>query len=194
MKAVYLLLINILFVLSVSTSFAQNVNTSAEKKYNDETYIIDDNTSQNNFRASGAIQKGIKITVANKNKAVFDNTVGGACYVPKETTPLTEVFKKAVSKEKIKSLANNDKNRITIRFSYNVKTGRIIYMWFILSEDVILSDDINSDTCITLRDINKMETLFKEYYFEIPIRCDNKDAEYGGVFYPFIFSKLAAAE
>jgi hypothetical protein len=67
-------------------------------------------------------------------------------------------------------------------------------MWFILSGDVILSDDINADTCITLRDINKLEILFKEYYFEIPIRCDNKDVEYSNVYYPFDFSKLAEEE
>jgi hypothetical protein len=54
---------------------------------------------------------------------------------------------------------------------------------------------MDSKTEITLKDISKLESLFKEYYFDIPEGCVNWEGGiYGNWARAFWFSKLAAEE
>jgi len=177
----------ILFTLFVNIGIAQDVKIiSVEKKYNGKTYIVD-SIAQNTLRSSWNNNK-LPFTIENKNKIDFSKSIFGTCYL-KETTPLSEIFNKAVSKEKIKALALNDKSRIVISFIVDAKTGKVVWTRFI----AFLSDDIDSKTEVTLKDIEKLETLFNNYSFEKPKNCNTR-VDYITWFRPFYFSKLAAEE
>jgi hypothetical protein len=195
MKTIYLLLISILFALFANKSMAQNaIDTFKEKKYEGETYVIN-NMSQSYLRA-GTSQMNKSTNIYNKNKGEAEgHSAAGGCYNLKETTPLTEIFRKTISKDKIKSLASDDKNRIFVSFIYNIKTGKVVHISFML-QGIFLSDDIDSETGITLKDINKLESLFKEYYFSVPGNCVNHETNdiYGNWNQIFRFSKLAEEE
>ena len=192
----YLLLFGILFAISVNTCIAQDSKTiSVEKKYNGETYVID-GVPQSNLRASGETQKRIWLWIANKDTVGFSNGIVGVCHGLKEKTPLADVFKKVISKEKIESLAFDDKNRITANFIYDVKTGQVVWVAFILmGNNIILSDDINSKTDITLKDINNLEKLLKKYHFDVSnLYCEDEKTKYGNWIVPFWFFKLVTEE
>jgi hypothetical protein len=77
---------------------------------------------------------------------------------------------------------------------YDIDTGKVVALHFILRR-VPLTEDLNSETNITLRDIHRLETLFKEYYFDIPVGCVNRETNdhYGNWTVMFWFSKLAEA-
>jgi len=193
----YLLLFGILFAISVNTCIAQDVKTiPIEKKYNGETYVVD-SVPQSYLRSSGETQKRIRIWIINKNKAGIDDAYGSSCYGLKESIPLTDVFKKAISKEKIKPLAFDDKNRITANFTYDVKTGQVVWVAFLLTgNNITLSDDIDSKTDITLKDINNLEKLFKEYHFDVSnLYCESEKTKCNNnLNVSFVFSKLAEEE
>ncbi|GHT54200.1 hypothetical protein FACS189446_3340 [Bacteroidia bacterium] len=194
MKTIYLLLISILFALFANKSIAQNaIDISKEKKYERETYVIN-NMPQSYLRATSQMNKSTNIY--NKNKGeVEGHSAAGGCYGLKETTLLTEIFKKAISKDKIKSLAFDDKNRIFVSFIYNIKTGKVVHVGFML-QGISLSDNVDSETDITLKDINKLESLFKEYCFDVPKDCVNHETHdiYGNWNRIFWFSKLVEEE
>jgi hypothetical protein len=202
MKAIYLLFTMIVLALSVNTVIAQTViktipDNLVERKYDKEIYLINSDTvlSQSSIRSSKEIPGRIYTTIMNKDKGVFNGGASG-CYFLKETTPLTEIFKQAIPKEKIKSLALNDKNGIFITYYYDTKTGKVAHLKFNL-RGIILSDDMDSETDITLKDINKLESLFKEYHFDVSnLYCDklNREIEFGNWNQVFWFSKLAEEE
>ncbi|GHT39819.1 hypothetical protein FACS189437_04330 [Bacteroidia bacterium] len=197
MKTIYLLFTVILWALSFNTGIAQTTvsNDSVEqieKEYKGETYIIN-SSSQNALRGSDNNQMSISTTISNKNEGAFSGSAAGVCYNLKETIPLEEVFKKAISKEKIKSLALSDKNGILIMFYYDMNTGKIAHLRFRLVGNTTLSNDTDSETEITLKDISTLESLFKEYYFNVSEATCEK-FEFGNRYYMFWFSKLAEEE
>jgi hypothetical protein len=197
MKKIHLLCMGMCLVLSVNTGMAQTVNpndsvTKVEKEYKGETYVIN-SSAQNTLRSSKNNQFIMSTTIANKNEGAFSGSGAGVCYNLKKTIPMEEVFKKAISKEKIKSLALGDKNGIIIGFYYDTNTGKVAYMRFILRGNITLSDDTDSETEITLKDINALESLFKEYYFDVSEATCEK-FKFGHWYQPFWFHKLAEKE
>ncbi|GHT39816.1 hypothetical protein FACS189437_04310 [Bacteroidia bacterium] len=201
MKTTHLLVIGILLVLSINTGIAQIVTPDnsiekEEKEYKGETYIIN-RIPHNSLRASGDNQLITSTSIANKERGEMEgHSAAGGCYNLKETTPLENVIKKAISKEKIAFLALNDKNNMVIIFNYNIKTGKVINVHFMLHSNTTLSSDTDSETEITIKDIGKLESLFKEYYFDVPEDCVNRETGdiYGNWARVFWFSKLAEEE
>jgi hypothetical protein len=197
MKTIKLFFTVILGVLSVNTSMAQsNERISVEKEHKGETYIVD-SFPPNNLRGSANSYYRSQ-SIVNKNKEVISHSTISYCLNLKETTPLVDVFKNAISKEKMKSLAYKDqRNMILITFFYDTETGQVVYMWFHL-QGVSLSEAEDSDTNITLEDINSLEKHFKEYYFDVSKAfCQEIKGEkikYGKYMYAFWFSKLAEEE
>jgi hypothetical protein len=197
MKTNYLLLIVILLALSVNTSIAQTVVpndsiTKVEKEYQGETYMIG-NTQNNTLRALETKQKSISTTISNKDEGAFSGAAAGVCYGLKKTIPMEEVFKKAISKEKIKSLSIIDKNGIIITFYYDINTGQVAHLRFRLVGNTQLSNDVDSQTEITLKDIKTLESLFKEYYFDMSETTCEK-FQFGNWMQPFWFYKLVEDE
>ncbi|GHT39821.1 hypothetical protein FACS189437_04340 [Bacteroidia bacterium] len=201
MKTIHLLIAGIVWVLFVNTSIAQTTISNdsiekVEKEYKGETYIIN-HPPQNTLRASGNNQIIRSTSIVNKDRGELEgHSSAGGCYNLKETTPLEDVIKKAISKEKIALLALNDKNRMVIDFDYNIKTGKVIHLHFRLIGNTTLFDDKDSETKITLKDISTLEALFKEYYFDVPENCVNRETGdiYGNWYRVFWFSKLAEEE
>jgi hypothetical protein len=189
------------WTLSVNTGIAQTATSNdlsekVEKEYKGETYIID-RPSQTTLRASGNNQTNISTFIENKDRGELEgHSAAGGCYYLKESAPLDEVIKKAISKKKIESLALNKKNKIVIKFDYNIKTGKIVHLLFIFNSAMRLSDDMDSETEITLKDIHTLESLFKEYYFDVPEDCVNRETGniYGGWTRFFWFYKLTEEE
>jgi hypothetical protein len=52
----------------------------------------------------------------------------------------------------------------------------------------------NSETSITLKDINTLETVLKGYSFNITTHCEREDTEYSNVSFLVRFSKLTEEE
>ena len=201
LKTIYHFITGILLaLLAFHSGMAQNgeikfSNDSVEKNFYKNMYIVN-YQKHTNLRAANS--QTFSVSIYSKIKVHF--TAAGGCYYLKETTPLADVIRKTISKEKIKSLAFNDLNRLFIVFIYDMNTGQVVDLHFIL-RGVPLSDDINSKTEITLRDIYRLETVLKEYRFDIPKGCVNPEANpnnpaahYGNWAMPFTFSKLAEEE
>jgi hypothetical protein len=201
MKPIYVLFIGILWALSVNAGIAQTVASNdlfeeVEREYKGETYIIH-RPSQNTLRASGNNQTNIGTSIVNKDRGELEgHPAAGGCYYLKESAPLEEVIKKAISKKKIESLALNKKNRMEIKFDYNIKTGKVVHLLFMFNSAMRLSDDMDSETEITLKDIHTLESLFKEYYFDVPEDCVNRETGniHGGWMRFFWFYKLVEEE
>ncbi|MDR0543280.1 MAG: hypothetical protein LBH19_13860 [Dysgonamonadaceae bacterium] len=177
MKTIYLLVTGIFWVSAVNAGMAQKnkqtfPNDSVEKKYYAKTYVVNFD-QQNNLRASDSQPPSVSIYNHDLGELAGHSSAGG-CYDIKETTPLTDVIKKVLSKEKIKALALDKKNNIVIKFNYDMNTGQVVHLQFILH--VPFSEDLNSETSLTLRDINQLESLYKEYHFYIPEGCVNREA------------------
>jgi len=192
----YLIVAGIIWAFACHTGLAQDAgktfpNDSVEKKFYKERYDVNDYSSSTNLRSSGPPITSISIW--NKNKDVWRGRLSNSngCSKIKESDPIADVIKKALSKAKIKTLASGDNSRIEIYFFYNVKTGKVVYTGFRLS-GVALSEDIHSETALTLRDIYRLETLLKGYRFIIPEGCANRDTNDScGTFALFFrFSKL----
>ncbi|GHT39817.1 hypothetical protein FACS189437_04320 [Bacteroidia bacterium] len=198
MKTIHLLIAGIVWVLFANTSIAQTTISNdsiekVEKEYKGETYVIN-SSSRNTLRSDGNNQRSASTFIVNKNEGELKgHSAAGGCYGLKETIPLEEVIKKAISKKKITLLSLNEKNKMAIFFYYNIKTGKVINIQFILMGNTPLSKDIDSETEITLKDINTLEALFKEYYFDVPKNCVNRETGdiYGNWARVFWFSKLA---
>jgi hypothetical protein len=201
MKKIHLLLTGILWVLFANTGIAQTTVSNdsvkkVEKEYKGETYIIN-SSAQNTLRSDGNNQRSVSTSIWNKNEGELKgHSSAGGCYGLKETVPLEDIIKKAISKKKIALLALNEKNNIVIVFDYNIKTGKVIHLHFMLHSTTTLSNDTDSETEITLKDISTLETLFKEYYFDVPEDCVNRETGdiYGNRARVFWFSKLAEKE
>jgi hypothetical protein len=200
MKTNYLLLTGIFWAFTFHTSIAQRVENvfpcdSAEIEFYRKTYDVDKDTSasQNGLRSSGSQTTSTYIYNVDKGELTGHSSAGG-CYNLKESTPLADVIKAALSKEKIKLLGSDDRNKIVIYFAYDMNTGKVVFLRFIVRGKP-LSEDLNSETAITLRDIHRLETFFKEYYFDISAGCVNRETNdhYGNWTVMFRFSKLAEA-
>jgi hypothetical protein len=201
MKPIYVLFIGILWALSANVGIAQTVASNdlfeeVEREYKGETYIIH-RPSQTALRASGNNQTNISTFIANKDRGELEgHSAAGGCYYLKESAPLEEVIKKAISKKKIESLAQDKKNNVLIKFDYNIKTGKVVHLLFRFKSTIGLSDDTDSETEITLKDVHTLESLFKEYYFDVPEDCVNRETGdiYGNWMRVFWFYKLAEEE
>ncbi|MDR0543279.1 MAG: hypothetical protein LBH19_13855 [Dysgonamonadaceae bacterium] len=176
MKAIHLFITVILWVSAINAGMAQKnkqtfPNDSVEREYYKKMYDINRH-QYNNLRASDSQPPSVSIH-NNDRGALAGHSSAGGCYNLKETTPVADIIKKVLSKDKIKALALDNKNNIVIIFDYDINTGKVVHLQFILHAP--FSDDLTSETSITLRDINRMESLYKEYYFDIPEGCVNRE-------------------
>jgi len=203
MKTTYYFITGILLaLLSFNSGMAQNgeikfSNDSVENNFYKERYTVN-YQKYTNLRTANS--QTTSVSIYSKYKGPSAGRSAGGCYNLKETTPLVDVIRKVLPKEKIKAWASNDQNRLSIIFIYDTNTGQVVDLFFRL-HGVPLSDDINSKTEITLKDIYCLETVLKEYRFDIPKGCVNPeanpndpDSHYGNWAMLFKFSKLAEEE
>jgi len=202
MKTIYHFITGILLALSAFHSgMAQNKeikfsNDSVENNFYKERYNLN-YRRYTNLRAANSPKTSVYIYP----KTTSHFAVAGGCYNLKETTPLVDVIRKVLPEEKIKSWAFDDQNHLFIVFIYDTNNGQVVDLHFRLL-GVPLSDNINSKTDITLRDIYRLETVLREYRFEIPkggcvnpeANPNNPDVHYGNWAMIFKFSKLAEEE
>jgi hypothetical protein len=198
MKKIHLLLTGILWVLFANTGIAQTTVSNdysvekVEKEYKGKTYVIS-KQQYNITRTFESNPVNTSTTISNTDEGAFSGSGAGVCYGLKEQIPQEEILKKALSKEKIKLLAQGERNGIIITFYYDVNTGKVAYLRFRLVGNTTLSNDTESETEITLKDISKLESLFMEYYFDVSkAKCDN--LKFGNRYHMFWFSKLAEEE
>jgi hypothetical protein len=62
-----------------------------------------------------------------------------------------------------------------------------------LRNSLTFSEDSESENCITLKEINTLDKLFKDYYFKLTW-CENGDKYSNWNIMPFRFSKILADE
>jgi hypothetical protein len=158
MKTFYFLLTALLLTV-MSTGYAQM--QSVEKEYKGETYIIK-SYPKTDLRAA-ASDGLIKVSVQNKSdQSILDSLkakglIEQGCQNIKETTPVADIIKSCISKEKLVYFASDNNNRIFIHLLVNMKSGKILYSNFSLSGTAVLTDKETSSTEITLNEINNLK-------------------------------------
>jgi hypothetical protein len=193
MKTFYFLLTALLLTV-MSPGYAQM--QSVEKEYKGETYIIM-SYPKSDLRAA-ASDGLIKVSVQNKSdQYILDSLrakglIETICRNLKEITPVADIIKSCISKEKLVYFASDNNNRIFIHFLVNMKSGKILYSNFSLSGNVVLTDKETSSTEITLNEINNLKKAFSNYCFDV------SDCKFAGDFSRFNilirFSKILADE
>jgi hypothetical protein len=169
MKTIYFLIVSAVFCLCVTKSEAQIKN----KKVKGTEYLIDT----------------VMHKVANKANTInFKNA--GSCqhYTFNQPVDISDVAKKVFSKEKIQSLAKDNKNNIHITLFCEIKTGKVLNVEFLLYKGLFLSEDETSLTSITLEELNKIEAFFKGTQYEIKANCP--DVKYVNINYQCRFNRL----
>jgi hypothetical protein len=122
MKTIHLLLTGIFWTFTFHASIAQCVENvfpcdSTETEFYRKTYNIHKNTfaSENDLRSSEPQKISTFIYNVDKGEVTGHSWAGG-CFNLKESTPLADVIKKALPKEKIDAGASDAQNGIIISF------------------------------------------------------------------------------
>ncbi|GHT84728.1 hypothetical protein FACS18947_2570 [Bacteroidia bacterium] len=160
--------------------------TVVEKQYKNETYTISTvSYDQNNLRSDG--MRSRTTSISSKIKVKISEGTGYRCTI-EESTPIKDILKQVIPEAKIKTLASDKKNHIRIKFIYNKETGKVIYVKFHLRGYYSLSEEEDSDKEITLKEINKLETLLNKYSFKLS-NCE-EGGKYRNWMMAFFFYRL----
>ncbi|MBF0575513.1 hypothetical protein [Dysgonomonas sp. GY617] len=151
MKTIYLyFLLCSMFTLNISQVTAQIIR----KEVAGQVYSIDKTQKK----------------VINNSNTINHKNITKKCefYTIKEPTPLDDIFKSVFSKEKIITLAKENK-AITIVLFCNT-SGKVVNVEFLLQK-TNLSDSLTDLSSVTLSELNELEILLKKYQFELTSSC-----------------------
>ena len=171
MKTIYFLFTCALVSLNVNTVHAQDI----QKKYGNEIYNIYGWTTASKSEAD------MSISIANSR-----NTFGNGksedwcnCNIGGEGLAiLTKVMKSVFTQDKQKALASKTTlKKITYLLYYDAATGQILNVRFRLV-GVSLSENEESSSAVTLKEIYQLETRLKAEHFTTN-NCDCSKNKYG---------------
>lgn len=176
MKTIYFLLFSVWFCINSVNTYGQNGQAQIvpskiipiQKKYGGETYNIYGWTESS--KQIGVINIRRLDMEKSKERCICDTWNYGADF-------LTEVMKSVFPQGKRNETAN--RGILTFIFVIEVASGQIIDVEFILRR-VSLSEEEESLTAVTLKEIYQLETLLKKHQFKMD-NCDCTKFKYGSV-------------
>jgi hypothetical protein len=175
MKTIYFLLIGATLGMNTVAAYGQLPAASIQKKYGNETYNIYDNSDSPEWRS---------ISIVNSRDTLYTMNFRKYCKCdlmrtdPDPLSIIHEIMKSVFPNEKRKALAIPGRRLICYTLCFDAVTGQILSVQFGL-RNVTLSEEEESLTAVTLKEIYQLETLLKAQRLRTDCDCSKTQFKFG---------------